>query len=74
MTWQLSAPCASADPDAWFPEDGGNAHQAKRICRSCQYKAPCLIGAIERKERYGVWAGVSPRDFPRIRRELQEAS
>jgi hypothetical protein len=57
--WQTSAPCASADPDAWYPEFGEKANDAKAICRSCPYKTPCLLEALQRGERYGVWGGLN---------------
>jgi WhiB family transcriptional regulator, redox-sensing transcriptional regulator len=31
--------------------------QAKRICLGCPYVAPCLEGALERREPWGVWGG-----------------
>lgn len=68
--WMTSAPCASADPDAWFPEDGDVPREAQRICATCPYKAPCALGAIERGERHGVWGGYTYRGLLKLRREL----
>ena len=73
--WYASAPCASVDPNLWFPPPDGMGYDAKRVCGTCPYKAPCLAGALERDEPCGIWGGVAARQFPRLRRELaREAS
>lgn len=72
--WYATAPCASIGGDAWFPEPNEQAHAAKRVCGGCPYKAPCLLGAIERGEEHGIWGGQAARQFGRIRRELAAAA
>lgn len=45
---------------AWFPEGLHAVEIAKRvarICATCPEQDACLSGAIERRERYGVWGG-----------------
>ena len=31
--------------------------RAKRLCMSCPVLVPCLEGALERREPWGVWGG-----------------
>ena len=31
--------------------------QAKAACRDCPLRRPCLAGALERAEPWGVWGG-----------------
>ena len=31
--------------------------QAKAICHGCADQAPCLAGAMQRRETYGIWGG-----------------
>ncbi len=33
--------------------------RAKSICRICPVKAPCLDYAIEIREPYGIWGGLT---------------
>lgn len=73
-TWHASAPCASTDPDAFFPDEKEQAAPAKRICARCPYRAPCVTEAIERGEQYGIWGGLSTRQFRKVRRELREVA
>lgn len=73
--WRPSAPCAQInDGDLWFPEEKQHADPAKRICARCPYKAPCLLGAIERKERFGIWGGMTIPQIRRLGRDLEVAA
>lgn len=58
--WQESALCAQTDPDLWFPEMGGSAHAAKRICSRCDVQAECLAYALAHDERFGIYGGTTP--------------
>ncbi|GAB4086386.1 hypothetical protein GCM10028784_30160 [Myceligenerans cantabricum] len=49
-------PCA-ADPDLWFSEHPSAIEEAKRRCQDCPLLHPCLQGALERREPWGVWGG-----------------
>lgn len=64
-----SAPCASVDPDEWFPEDGRQALRAKAICRRCPLRTQCLDDALARGEEYGVWGGLSARERRTLQRD-----
>lgn len=67
-SWMLGAPCAGTDVEAFFPEVGGSAKAAKRICAGCDIRERCLQYAVERDERHGVWGGLSARERHRLRR------
>jgi hypothetical protein len=51
------AACASHDPELWFSERASDIAQATAICQGCTDQAPCLAGALQRRETYGVWGG-----------------
>lgn len=72
--WRPSAPCAQIDPEMWFPEPNDQAVTAKRICGACRYKAPCLLGALERHERHGIWGGMTIPQIRRLGRSLEVAA
>jgi hypothetical protein len=55
------ARCRTADPDAWFQEDGGAYHQQRQICLMCVERLKCLQGAVRRRESYGMWGGYTAR-------------
>ena len=55
------APCATADPEVFFPHkgaNGNNINMAKRICQTCPYIHPCLEWALDNKES-GIWGGTT---------------
>jgi hypothetical protein len=49
------AACAGHDPDLWFSDSPADIAQATAICQGCPDQSPCLSGAIERCETYGIW-------------------
>jgi len=64
--WTEQALCAQADPAEWYPEKGGSSLRAKRICRRCPVREPCLGDALDRNDAHGVWGGLSPEERDRI--------
>jgi len=60
--WMQHAGCASTDPEAFFPEKGGSAREAKKICNRCPVRAECLDWALQADERFGIWGGLSERE------------
>ncbi len=58
-TWETHAACRAVANagDLFFSEDIGDIAAAKRACAECSVLAPCLEGALERREPVGVWGG-----------------
>jgi WhiB family redox-sensing transcriptional regulator len=57
--WEAHAACRSVADAAsvFFSEDLGDIAAAKRVCAECPVLAPCLEGALARREPWGVWGG-----------------
>lgn len=58
--WWLDAACRDLEAgltDVFFSEELQDIARAKQICAGCEAIAPCLGGAIERREPWGVWGG-----------------
>jgi WhiB family redox-sensing transcriptional regulator len=68
LEWRGEALCAQTDPELFFPEKGGSPVPAKRVCRVCPVRLPCLAFALAGDERHGVWGGLSERERRRVRR------
>lgn len=66
--WRRDALCAQTDPEAFFPEKGGSAKEAKRICALCPVTTQCLQYALDRDERFGIFGGMSERERRRLKR------
>ena len=41
----------------FFSDQLGDIAKAKEVCRACPVVEPCLEGARERREPWGVWGG-----------------
>lgn len=74
----MSAPKTSSRPKVptklWFAESPTDVEYAKELCLACPVRQPCLAGALDRAEPWGVWGGqlflsgtVIPRKRPRGR-------
>lgn len=59
--WRELAACAGMDPALFFPERGANTEPAKQVCARCPVIEECADFAIEHRERYGIWGGMSER-------------
>jgi WhiB family redox-sensing transcriptional regulator len=59
-SWHVLARCATdlgVANGVFFSEELQDIAKAKAICADCPAVAPCLEGAIERREPWGVWGG-----------------
>jgi hypothetical protein len=41
---------------------GPQVEAVKKICRACPVRAHCLAGALARRERFGLWGGLTPNE------------
>lgn len=52
-------PCLDGTPNLLFTSDDHSEQEiAKRICRGCPFRSPCLRYAFATGERQNVWGGV----------------
>lgn len=65
--------CQSGNPDWWFADTNrspaGKYHveQAKRLCRQCPQRWPCLDWALETRQQFGILGAAAARE----RRNMQ---
>lgn len=65
--WRKAAACRTEDPETFFASDltaagKANIRHAKVICWTCPSKAACGQWAIDTRQAFGVWGGVSERE------------
>ncbi len=59
-SWWADARCndaAGTMSALFFSEELQDIARAKELCAKCPVLVPCLEGAIERREPWGVWGG-----------------
>jgi WhiB family redox-sensing transcriptional regulator len=72
LPWFEQAACTQSDPDAWYPEKGGNVEQAKRVCNHCCPVRPeCLDYALDTNQTQGIWGGLSVNERRKLKREAK---
>lgn len=66
--WDEHAGCKGQGPDLWFPKRGESTLKAKAICALCPVRPACLVYALEKGEKFGIWGGKSERERREMRR------
>jgi hypothetical protein len=55
-TWTARAACRdTAHPDQWF---ASKSSAARAVCAGCSVRVEC--GEAGRRERFGIWGGLTP--------------
>ena len=73
--------CSTRDPDLLYDADEtARRHpdhwlvqEAKQVCGSCYFRSQCLEGAIERKEKHGIWGGMTTLERQALDRRARRA-
>jgi len=67
VSWEDDALCAEVATDMFFPDKaGGNAANARTICRVCPVAAQCLELGMQFDS--GIFGGKSPEERRQLRR------
>ncbi len=71
--WRTRAACRDTEPDLFFPigTTGQAIEQieaAKRVCRGCESKDPCLEFALATNQESGVWGCTSEEERRKLRK------
>lgn len=67
LPWMESANCASVGGAPFFPEKGDSVTAAKRVCKACPVAVECLEFAQAHAKKFGVYAGLTPKQRKRLR-------
>ena len=60
--WVEDAACRDRDPDLWWPEgnDMARRYEAQEICLGCPVAEQCLQYALDTRQVFGIWGGLTP--------------
>lgn len=63
------AACRPMDPELWFPAGEGHGATAaqlreqtvtaRAVCAGCPVRAQCLAWALDTRQQFGVWGGLT---------------
>ena len=67
-------PCREVDPEIYYPSSFNAVRRTTRalmdqLCNACHARESCLMWALHH-ERDGYWAGTTPEDRFRLRRQM----
>jgi WhiB family redox-sensing transcriptional regulator len=70
--WRLLAACQSTDPDLFFPVSSTGrsleqADEAKAVCARCLVRRQCLSFALQTRQAYGIWGGLTEEERHEMR-------
>lgn len=71
--WRHAAACAGEEPDLFFPVGStgpalAQIKAAKQVCARCPVRAECLAFALDTRQVFGVWGGLSEDERDQLRR------
>ena len=69
LAWVHEGLCAQVGGDFHHPEKGDSVRDPKQVCAGCPVATTCLDYAINNRERFGVWGGLSERERRRVAAE-----
>ncbi|MEY9894777.1 WhiB family redox-sensing transcriptional regulator [Catenulispora sp. MAP12-49] len=74
-SWFARAACRQAAWRLFFEAEGEGAaprarriRAAKAVCAECPVRRECLLFALAKQERYGIWGGFTARERATIKR------
>lgn len=73
--WMANGACRNLDPSSFFPDGstGGWApviQYAKDICATCPVIATCREWALDTRQAYGIWGGLTEQERRRVHNRL----
>lgn len=60
-SWSEQGACRTIAPDTLFVQ-GHEQHRAKSICLGCNVRTECLAHALDNREEFGIWGGMTERE------------
>lgn len=63
--WMTDAACVGKPTEWFFPETGNKGldnalyDKGRAVCAECPVRAECLAVALERREQFGLWGGLT---------------
>lgn len=62
LSWSKRAACSGVDVNIFYPTIGQPTDEAKKYCQRCPVMVECRTRALQTREAYGVWGGLSPQE------------
>ena len=70
--WEQEGSCRTFPTEIFYPEDEESPRQsakAKAICASCPVQTSCLEHSLLKREKDGIWGGLTTKERTRLVRQ-----
>lgn len=74
IMWRELGACRGLEPSIFYPDDDGDAEDAKAVCQQCSVRVACLEFALAAREKQGVWGGATERERRRLIRQRRRTA
>lgn len=68
--WKRRGKCVGGDPDVPFASGRRAQRAATAVCKGCPVLEECLTASLARRERFGVWGGLTEHQRARLLADL----
>ena len=69
--WREKAECLGEDTDFFYIDDRSPRQPAMAVCSRCTVRWQCLVEAVERNERWGIWGGMLTPERIKLKNSLK---
>lgn len=74
--WMADGACRTEEPSQFFPDGSTGGwlpviDHAKAICNTCPVLATCRTWALDTRQPYGIWGGLTEQERRRVQRRLE---
>lgn len=69
--WREQASCRGREARLFYPSTEDETRRAKAVCSTCPVRECCLEHALAKRERDGIWGGLTERERRRLQRQRQ---
>lgn len=68
--WHAEGACAARSDLDWYAETPGKVRAVKAVCAGCPVRVACLQWAIDRREAWGIWGALDPKERAKYAEEV----
>ena len=72
--WASRGRCASVSPDDLFVKGPAQQREASEVCYGCPVRLECLADALDSRNDFGVWGGLTERERRALRRRRPDVT
>ena len=69
-SWMADAACKEHPDLSWFVGKGVSVRRQRAVCQQCLVRDECLDYALDGRDQYGMWGGLTLPERRRLRADV----